>query len=151
MQTKTLDFQEAASGEFDTYQEEWQLKEVLRELWGPEPDEPLAFSYKHDLDAIRFSLAEPEPFAWSIAFTPAFKKAIAAVDKKLQGRVLAALSELSETPTTPHGDTRKPLAGELKGLWRHRCGDYRLVYKPEETTRVVVLIDFASRGSVYEG
>lgn len=149
MPTKAQGLLEAESGAFDSYQYEWQFEKALRELWEPEPEEPASCSYSQHVDT-RFSLVEPEPLEWSIAFTPAFRKAIAAVDKKLQGRVLAALSELSEKPITPHGDTRKALSGELKGLWRHRCGDYRLVYKPEERTRVVVLVDFAARGSVYE-
>jgi mRNA-degrading endonuclease RelE of RelBE toxin-antitoxin system len=150
MPTKIRGLLEAESGAFDSYRYEWQFEKALRELWEPEPEEPASYSYSQDFGAPRSSLVEPEPLEWSIAFTPAFKKAIAAVDKKLQGRVLAALSELSEKPTTPHGDTRKALSGDLRGLWRHRCGDYRLVYKPQEQTRVVVLVDFAARGSVYE-
>jgi mRNA interferase RelE/StbE len=72
------------------------------------------------------------------------------VDKKLQGRILAAISELSETPNVSHGDTVKPLVGDLKGLWRYRLGDYRLVFQVQLEKRLVVLLEFAARGEVYD-
>ena len=146
---------EARNGSFEAFKFEYEFRVALRTLWGAEPDEPTsqvpdALSYSLDISDVHFSLADPEPLPWSIAFTPTFRKAIATADRKLQGRVLSALTELSETPTTVHGDTRKPLSGELKGLWRYRFGDYRLVYEPREANRIVVLVDFGSRGTVYE-
>ena len=75
---------------------------------------------------------------------------MASVDRKIQGRILAAISDLSEAPLTPHGDTVKPLGGEMKGLWRYRVGDYRLVYQPREPLHIVVLLLFAARGDAYE-
>lgn len=86
---------------------------------------------------------------WKIAFTSAFSKAISVADRSMQGRVLIALSELSSDPATPRGDTVKPLIGDKQGLWRYRLGDYRLVYEPRLSDRMVVLIDFAARGGVY--
>ena len=148
---------EARSGNFDTFSFEYQFHLALTNLWEP----PLPAGTRHrsveqaseldddELD-IAFSLAEPEPTSWSIAFTPTFRKSIAAVDKKLQGRVLAALSELSEAPVAVHGDTKKPLVGEFKGLWRFRVGDYRLLYEPQLEKRIVVLVDFGARGGAYE-
>jgi mRNA-degrading endonuclease RelE of RelBE toxin-antitoxin system len=149
--------QEARSGKVDAFAFEYQFRLALIELWGPGPeaaaqDFPIGDSAEadDDLSGISFSLAEPEPTSWSIAFTPTFRKSIAGVDKKLQGRVLAALSELSETPVVVHGDTKKPLVGEFKGLWRFRVGDYRLLYEPQLEKRLVVLVDFGARGGAYE-
>jgi mRNA-degrading endonuclease RelE of RelBE toxin-antitoxin system len=143
---------EARSEAFQAFRFDYEIRVVLEELWGPEPEshvervsEVASYSYE-----ISFSVAKPEPLPWSIAFTPTFRKAISVVDRKLQGRVLSALTELSEKPTMAHGDTRKPLTGELKGLWRYRFGDYRLVYEPREEKRIVVLLDFDARGGVYE-
>ncbi len=79
--------------------------------------------------------------------TDEFIKAVQAIDRKLQGRILEAISYLSRKPTEPKGDTVKPLTGDLKGLWRYRLGDYRLVYRPEEEDRQVVLVTFTSRGA----
>jgi mRNA-degrading endonuclease RelE of RelBE toxin-antitoxin system len=148
---------EARNGNFDSFSFEYQFRLALTNLWEP----PLPAGTRHrTLDQasepdvgqfdISLSLAEEEPTSWSIAFTPTFRKSIADVDRKLQGRVLAALSELSEAPVVVHGDTKKPLVGEFKGLWRFRVGDYRLLYKPQLDKRLVVLVDFGARGGAYE-
>ncbi|MCB8747070.1 type II toxin-antitoxin system RelE/ParE family toxin [Rhodoferax sp. U2-2l] len=88
--------------------------------------------------------------AWSIAFTSDFRKSVADIDKKLQGRILEVISNLSQDPLTAQGDTKKPLTGEFKGLWRYRIGEYRLVYEPVLADQQVVLLEFASRGSIYQ-
>jgi hypothetical protein len=48
------------------------------------------------------------------------------IDRKLQGRILEALVEITKNPTEVRGDTVKPLTGDLKGFWRYRVGDYRI-------------------------
>jgi len=142
--------QESAAGTLTLFKFDYEIFLHLQELWGKDPEEELrAASESLDIN-VSFSFPEPEPFLWSIAFTPSFRKAISAIDRKLQGRVLLAITDLSEKPTIIHGDTRKPLAGELKGYWRYRLGDYRLVYEPQEEKRTVVLIDFSARGGAYE-
>ena len=96
------------------------------------------------------SVAIPEVAAWSIAFTPTFRKSVASVDKKLQGRVLVAIAELSESPVKAQGDTIKPLVGNLKGTWRYRMGAYRLFYRPLVEGHMVVLLEFSARGGAYD-
>jgi mRNA interferase RelE/StbE len=86
---------------------------------------------------------------WSIAFTATFKKAVAGVDKKTQGRIMTAISDLSEDPLGTRGDTIAPLRAVFKGLWRYRIGDYRIIYEPRKTEQQVLLIDFAARGGAY--
>jgi hypothetical protein len=51
---------------------------------------------------------------------------------------------------TPIGDTIKPLTGDLRGLWRYRIGDARLVYFPQIEFRKITLISFGGRGGIYE-
>ena len=86
---------------------------------------------------------------WDLGFSGEFSKAIASIDRKLQGRVLQALDYLSTKPTVPKGNTVKPLSGEHKGLWRYRIGDYRLIYRPDTDNTRVELITVVSRGSAY--
>lgn len=129
---------------------------ALRTLWEeiavPPSSKSTDSSVSHVAEESRvsYSLAEPETTGWSVAFTPTFKKAIATADRKLQGRILGAVSDLSSEPLTSHGDTVKPLSGELKGLWRYRIGDFRLIYKPTLDLKTVVLLEFAPRGGAYE-
>jgi mRNA interferase RelE/StbE len=92
----------------------------------------------------------PTAKRWLLSFSADFLKAIASIDKNQQARVLKAIAEISEEPEKRHGDTVKPLVGKLKGWWRYRIGDFRLVYEPMSVKKIVVLHDFASRGGVYE-
>ena len=142
------------SGTKDVYSFEYQYRAELEHIWSHnEPPQEFVIQQVHEKPGtvtMFFSRRRPNSTAWSIAFTAAFRKSVAAVDKKLQGRVLEALAELSQTPTTILGDTKKPLTGELQGLWRYRVGEYRLVYEPVAEVQQVVLLEFSARGSVYD-
>ena len=93
--------------------------------------------------------APPSEPAWDLGLTHEFRKAIRNIDRKLQGRVLQALNDLSTKPTVPRGNTVKPLSGEYEGLWRYRIGNYRLIYRPDTDNARVVLVTVVSRGSAY--
>ena len=96
---------------------------------------------------------EPEdrrPPPWYVAFTSQFKKDLSGLDRKLMGRVLEKISEITDEPCRAAGDTIKPLGGEKKGFWRARIGDYRLVYFPDLDLGNISIHTFAPRGSVYE-
>jgi mRNA-degrading endonuclease RelE of RelBE toxin-antitoxin system len=90
------------------------------------------------------------PPPWYIGMSSNFSKAISKIDRKLQGRILEALAHITESPTTIRGDTVKPLTGELKGCWRYRLGDYRLIYSPDQSSGDITLLAFASRGSIFD-
>lgn len=148
MLSKSLN--EANTGLIEEFQFAHEFSAALFKIWTPQlVENHTAFDDISDYD-IAFSRKPPEPTAWTIAFTQTFQKSIANVDKKLQGRILMAISELSEEPLALLGDTRKPLGGDLKGLWRHRVGDYRLIYEPNTINQKVVLLEFVARGSAYD-
>jgi mRNA-degrading endonuclease RelE of RelBE toxin-antitoxin system len=133
------------------------FEDVLNRFWDdavpPEAYHPLNearwhLSDDYEVDSgIRFSLREPD---WYIGFSAEFVKSIAKIDKNKRARVLEAISKLAEAPITPHGDTIKPLTGDLAGLWRYRIGDDRLVYKANSQSQKIVLVSFGARGGVYE-
>lgn len=149
----TESLREADLGDYKTYRFANDFWTALEEIWNPQ--EALTSWKSSHLIKIEdppplFSRNKTTSAEWFVAFTPGFKKSISDIDKKLQGRVLAAIAELSEVPVLPHGDTRKPLGAGLKGLWRYRVGDYRLVYRPDEEKHLVILLEFAARGGIYE-
>ena len=149
--TITQSFYESLHGVFESFRYEYEFRLTLRNIWGPEQEvAEAAASFSLSIDDVRFCLAEPEPLSWSIAFTPTFRKSISSVDRALQGRILSALAELSQNPDMPHGDTKKPLSGQLKGLWRYRLGNYRLLYEPRKEKKTVILLDFSARSEIYE-
>lgn len=95
---------------------------------------------------IRFSIRAPD---WHFVLSDDFIKSIERIDKKLQGRALEAITKIAQSPTTVVGDTVKPLTADLKGLWRYRVGDYRLVYAPDVDEKHITLLSFEARGDVY--
>lgn len=110
----------------------WQVKQVFRS----------ALAEK----VARYVTREPN---WYVGITDEFRKNTRDIDRKLQGRILQAIHDIITRPTVPRGNTVKPLTGELKGLWRYRIGNYRLVNRPDTGNRQVVLVTFVSRGRAY--
>ena len=75
------------------------------------------------------------------------KKHLTGINK---GRILSAIGTIYKDPITPKGETIKPLRADLKGFWRYRIGDHRLVYTIDIENKQIILIAFASRGDIYE-
>lgn len=44
----------------------------------------------------------------------------------------------------------KPLKGQLRGLYRYRIGDYRLIYGIDEAKVLVIAVGLGARGDVYK-
>jgi len=95
----------------------------------------------------RFMVREtPLKIEWQFALTSNFQKDVSKLDKKLQGHIMAAIIEICRNPQNQRGDTAKPLSGELKGNWRYRIGDYRLIYFPNSNEGIVYLLKLSPRG-----
>lgn len=72
--------------------------------------------------------------------------AIEALREPMHRRILAGLERLQDWPDVSGA---KPLRGELKGCYRIRCGDWRIVFRPRRDESVIVLrVD--NRRDVYE-
>ena len=69
------------------------------------------------------------------------------LDDKTAARINKALDALKENPF--YGKDIKRLRGNLKGRYRLRVGEYRIVYRVEEEEKVVILEDIKLRASVY--
>ena len=120
------------------------VSENLKELWKPQLQKPeLQVFYK------RVSSYEKKP-VWLISLSNQFTKDIQNIDRRLQGRILSAIGTIYKDPITPKGETIKPLRADLKGFWRYRIGDHRLVYTIDIENKQIILIAFASRDDIYE-
>ena len=131
-------------GYFNTYES------CLIEYWehGTDPADFLRTQWEqYERSNIRYSIAK---ILWTIGFTRDFIKSIKGVDKKLQGRILGAITEIAESPIKVRGNTIKPLNEDLQGFWRYRLGDHRIVYLPEKEPKNVVLMNFGPRDKIYE-
>ena len=89
-------------------------------------------------------------YNWTIGFSKDFLKAIKKIDRKIQGHILKALTQIADEPCDVKGDTVKPLTRDKKGLWRYRLGGFRLIYLPNEKSHQVIIISFNSRAQVYD-
>lgn len=69
------------------------------------------------------------------------------MDPQVSRRLRKALAavELLDDPRT----RGKALTGTLRGLWRYRVGDYRIVCDLVDSRLVVLVIDIDHRSSIY--
>jgi|GEM_PF-1818067 len=110
-------------------------------------EEPFYFQFSiHSKNSSQ--IKRPPP--WLVAFTKTFQKSIDGLDSNLKGRILNAITKITDAPTERVGDTVKPLDRDLEGFWRYRIGDYRLLYFPDLNTGNILIEDFDSRGGIYD-
>lgn len=85
--------------------------------------------------------------AYRIEFKPSAGKALAALPKPTQKRLLGRIEGLKDNPT-PEGS--KKLKG-LEDLYRIRIGDYRVVYEVQGDVLLVLVVRIGHRRDVYRG
>lgn len=90
---------------------------------------------------------EDAPARYDIRFQPSARRAIM---QRLPESVAAAVLEFCESTlaVTPYR-VGKPLFGPLAGCHGARRGTYRIVYRIDESTRTVHLVDIDHRADVY--
>ncbi len=84
---------------------------------------------------------------YQVRFQPAARRAIA---ERLPETVAAAVLEFCEAAlaVNPHRVGR-PLFGPLAGCYGARRGTYRIVYRIDENTRTVYVLDVDHRAEIY--
>ena len=89
---------------------------------------------------------EPEQ-RYEVRFQPAARRAIA---KRLPEAVAAAVLEFCEAALAVNPQrVGKPLFGPLAGCHGARRGTYRIVYRIDETSRTVHVLDVDHRSEIY--
>ncbi|NIS10039.1 MAG: type II toxin-antitoxin system RelE/ParE family toxin [Candidatus Dadabacteria bacterium] len=83
--------------------------------------------------------------AYSLIYHPDVKDDIKKFDSKLKQRVAEAIEQRLTTEPEKYG---KPLRKSLKGYWKLRVGDIRIVFKIQKSEIVVLAI--LNRKDVYE-
>jgi mRNA interferase RelE/StbE len=84
--------------------------------------------------------------AYQLLLQPRAVRALSKAPHDMQPRIKAAIAELAQAPR-PHGSRK--LRGQ-RDTWRIRVGDWRVVYVPDDTARVVVVTVVGHRREVYE-
>jgi mRNA interferase RelE/StbE len=85
---------------------------------------------------------------YRVVLLPKAEKAYARAEASL-ARKLAKSFELLEANPSQHRNS-KPLTGPLKGCFRLRAGDYRIVYQIDARAKTVYVVRIAHRKDVYQ-
>ncbi len=86
---------------------------------------------------------------WKIEFDSNVEKDLRKLDHSAQQRIIKYLKEKIipiENPRT----LGKPLSGDLRGIWRYRVGDYRILAKIEDENFIILVVYVGHRKNVYD-
>jgi len=81
---------------------------------------------------------------YELEFTDIFVSQFEKLGKEQQKRIYKKIQELKENPYR-----YKALTGPFKGCFRLRVGNYRIIYMPQDTEKII-LIDVDLRKKVYK-
>lgn len=85
--------------------------------------------------------------AWTIELDDGARRAFRKIAREQANRITRYLEEL--TALEDPRQRGKALTGSLKGLWRYRVGDYRIVVRIYDERLVVLVLTLAHRREVY--
>lgn len=87
--------------------------------------------------------------AYSIFFSKRAKKELLKIDKPIRRMIVSWIEKNIKETRNPrlHG---KALTGNLKGYWRYRVGNYRIIAEIRDEELIVIAVSIAHRSSVYE-
>ena len=87
--------------------------------------------------------------AWTIEYNSRAKKQLAGLDRIVQDTITRYMDERIAVLDNPRM-LGKPLTGELKGYWRYRVGDYRVLAELHDKSITVLVVRVGHRREVYQ-
>lgn len=85
--------------------------------------------------------------AYNIAYRPEVNGDMEVIPRNMQSRIKRAIEQ--RLVQNPHAYGTR-LAQSLSGLWKIRCGDYRIAYEIDDGEEVVTVWVICHRRHVYE-
>lgn len=86
--------------------------------------------------------------AWTVSFTPTAEKSFGKLDRQLQRRIAKFIDSRLRTEEDPRR-LGEAYTGPLKGYWKYRVGDHRLVCEIKDKTMRILVIAIGDRKEVY--
>lgn len=83
----------------------------------------------------------------TVILTSDAKKDLKKLDKSIQKQVSAYLDEVAELENPR--SRGKSLSSNLRGFWRYRVGQYRIICKIEDTKLIIFALKIGHRKDVY--
>ena len=87
--------------------------------------------------------------SWRVEFDAAAARELRKLGHDAQQRIVRYLRQRIATAEDPRRFGRA-LTNDLKGLWRYRIGDYRIVAKIEDDRFIVLVLTVGHRREVYD-
>lgn len=86
-----------------------------------------------------------ESLEWKIEYDTRAIKELKKIPNELAKRNVKKISDV--LISNPHSD--ESLQGKFKGFYRYRVGDYRIIYRLEESVLVILVLRIAHRRDIY--
>jgi len=86
--------------------------------------------------------------AWTIEYTETALRWLRKADQSIAKRILDFMDERIAKANDPR-ILGKALTGELRGLWRYRVGDFRLICKIQDKKVSVLVLEIGHRREIY--
>lgn len=87
--------------------------------------------------------------SWAYSFEAGALKELKKLGPQAARVILGFLDERVESAEDPRA-FGKPLKGDLKGLWRYRVADYRLICSIQDQRLLVLVLKVGHRRDVYD-
>jgi len=87
--------------------------------------------------------------SWTIEIKPNAEKQYRKCDKKTKKRFRGALSELEQQENPLFQHNVRALTGELRGDYRLRIGDWRILFTPDLERKKLYVYAILPRGNAY--
>lgn len=84
---------------------------------------------------------------WTVELSKLADSNLKSLDKPIRTQIRNLIRRLQET-TNPRS-FGKALVGELKGLWRYRAGDYRLLCDIQDNKLMILVVEIEHRSKIY--
>jgi len=87
--------------------------------------------------------------SWSIRVSSTAEKYFKKLDKKLQRKIKDKLLALSGQQNPLENPQIRALTGELKGFYRLRVGDYRIIFALLKEEKAIAIVNILPRADAY--
>jgi mRNA interferase RelE/StbE len=86
---------------------------------------------------------------WKIRVSSDAEKYYRKLDRRLRERIKNSLFDLSQRENPLEHPQVKALTGDLKGFYRLRVGDYRIIFALVEESKTIAVVNIFPRGDAY--
>ncbi len=86
--------------------------------------------------------------AWTLKFTASAVKQLKKLDRDVGDQIIRVLEIKVARSENPRA-FGKALTGELKGFWRYRIGDYRVICELKDDELIILALAIGHRREIY--